>query len=80
MSDRPSDSALAVVQGKDVGGYFVASASVEGCWRYVYGDTCSCPAGAHGARTCRHRRAVLAFEAARAPRLAAVPPSAGFFE
>lgn len=38
-------------------GYFVPSRSVEGAWRYVRGNECSCPAGANK-RPCWHVRAV----------------------
>lgn len=41
------------------GGYVVASKSVPGAWRLVFGNTCTCPAGK--ARTCRHRRLVAEF-------------------
>jgi hypothetical protein len=43
-------------------GYMVRSKSVEGAFRLVRGNTCSCPAA--GARTCRHRRLVAAYCAA----------------
>ena len=42
-------------------GYIVRSASHPDMYRLVYNDTCTCPAAAHGARTCRHRRAVDEF-------------------
>lgn len=38
-------------------GYFVPSRSVEGAFRYVRGNTCTCPAGANK-RPCWHIRAV----------------------
>lgn len=38
------------------GGYMVRSKSVEGAWRLVRGNTCTCPAGTR--RSCRHRRLV----------------------
>lgn len=47
---------VAAVQG---GGYIVRSLSVPGAWRFVWGKTCSCPAGER--RSCRHRKAVDAF-------------------
>lgn len=65
---------LAEVKG---GGYMVASKSVEGAWRFVLGNGCSCPAG--GRRTCRHRQAVdahlRALSAAHARPAGAVNPS-----
>lgn len=66
-----SDDVLRVVGG----GYMVASRSVPGAWRYVHGNSCSCPAG--GRRTCRHRRRTVEFERERtAPRpVATVYPS-----
>lgn len=39
-------------------GYIVRSASHPDAFRLVSGNECTCPAAEHGARTCRHRRAV----------------------
>lgn len=47
--------AVTYVSGK---GYFVPSKSVEGAFRLVYGNECSCPATGP---SCRHRKLVAAF-------------------
>lgn len=51
---------VAVVNGL---GYIVRSASDPNSYRLVSGNTCTCPAGT--AKSCRHRRAVAEFCAAR---------------
>ncbi len=40
------------------GGYIVPSKSVEGAFRLVWGNECSCPATG---KSCRHRRLVSAY-------------------
>lgn len=64
----PPDS-VAYVSGT---GYFVPSKSVEGAFRLVWGNECSCPATGP---SCRHRKLVAAFCAAQdaARRPARVP-------
>lgn len=47
-------------------GYGVRSASVPGALRVVHGNDCTCPAAEHGARQCRHRRAVAIYCAEQA--------------
>lgn len=43
-------------------GYIVRSASNPSTYRLVYeNNQCTCPAAEHGAKTCRHRRAVHEF-------------------
>jgi hypothetical protein len=60
----PPDS-VAYVSGT---GYFVPSQSVEGAFRLVWGNECSCPATGP---SCRHRKLVAAYcakqDAARRP-------------
>jgi hypothetical protein len=48
-------NSVAVAAG---GGYIVASKSVDGAFRLVWGTECSCPAAGP---TCRHRKLVAAY-------------------
>jgi hypothetical protein len=59
QSDLPVDPPGMVRPGLS-GGYFVKSSTTEGRWYFVWGRSCSCPAGAHG-RRCKHLRSVDAF-------------------
>lgn len=47
-------------------GYIVRRASDPMSFRIVSGNECTCPAAEHGAKQCRHRRAVAEFCATRA--------------
>jgi hypothetical protein len=47
--------AVAEIKG---GGYIVVSKSVEGAFRLVWGNECSCPATG---KSCRHRKLVSAY-------------------
>lgn len=54
----PTDS-VSYVSGT---GYFVPSKSVDGAFRLVWGNECSCPATG---KSCRHRKLVAAYCAAQ---------------
>lgn len=54
----PTDSVSPVVGG----GYVVASLSLPGAFRLVWGNECSCPATG---KSCRHRKLVAAYCAAQ---------------
>lgn len=59
------------------GGYFVASRSTAGCWWFVSGTACSCPAGQRAGDTptrCWHFTQTVAYERLLNPPRPVAPP------